>query len=352
MIIYGFDPNPFSSKRGPGRPEINDFTLDECNGILRGRILCVITSVRALSIAAITSGKGVIKSIVSHLKILSLVRDAVQQYLVFNLWGASQFYAADSSCTLKSPLPLQLQGMLRAGHLSVREARHKPHAGCQDGSKHSARGHWQKEIFCKQQNYFCCLWIVSSNLSVPLLLGVPWEIALIFHQFHHWPVHWLFLPRTTQCYERSPQPTSLLPVLQQRYLAPCVPLRQMVWGRGRLTMEAGDLPVAEEHHPNLPLRYCLLNSNLWISCNKWVEILLVWNETLHLKLPLMHSLASPVVFMHMVPASLMKSRHQQRKRDASGQTADEGEKEPLGSLLLLPMEGGRAMQKIQIQVTV
>lgn len=163
-------------------------------------IPCVVTSVRALAIAAISSGKGVIMSIVSYLKLLSLVRDAVQQYFVFNLWGASQFYAAGSSCTLKSPLPLQPQGMLRSGHLSVRKARHKPHtsgnsgAGCQDGSKHSARGHWQKEIFCKQQNYFCCLWIVSSNLSVPLLLGVPWEIALIFHQFHHWPVHWLFLP--------------------------------------------------------------------------------------------------------------------------------------------------------------
>lgn len=64
----------------------------------------------------------------------------------------------------------------------------------------------------------------------------------------------------------------------------------------------------------------------------------------------MHSLASPVVFMHMAPASLITSRHQQGKRDASGQTAGEGEKEPLGSLLLLPMEGGRARQKIQIQV--
>lgn len=92
-----------------------------------GRTPRVITSVRALATAAVSSGKGVIMFIVSYLKILSLVRDAVQKYLVFNLWGASQFYAADSSCTLKSPLPLQPQGMLRSGHLSVRKAKHKPH---------------------------------------------------------------------------------------------------------------------------------------------------------------------------------------------------------------------------------
>lgn len=74
-------------------------------------------------------------------------------------------------------------------------------------------------------------------------------------------------------------------------------------------MEAGDLPVAEEQHPNLTLWYCLLNSNLWICCNKLVEILLVWNETLHLKWLLMHSLASPVVFMHMAPAALIRSEN-------------------------------------------
>lgn len=99
------------------------------------------------------------------------------------------------SCTLKSPLPLQPQRWM---HLSVRKSRHKPHtlgnsgAGCQDSSKHSARGNWQKEIFCKQQNYFCCLWIVSSNL--PSSAGSAREVAWIFHQFHHSPVHWLFLP--------------------------------------------------------------------------------------------------------------------------------------------------------------
>lgn len=32
-------------------------------------------------------------------------------------------------------------------------------------------------------------------------------------------------------------------------------------GQGKLAMEAGDLPVAEEQHANLTLWYCLLNSN-------------------------------------------------------------------------------------------
>lgn len=72
-----------------------------------GGIPCVITSIRALSIAAISSDKGVIMSIVSYLKILSLMRDAVQRYFVFNL---CQFYAADSSCTLKSPCHCRHRG--------------------------------------------------------------------------------------------------------------------------------------------------------------------------------------------------------------------------------------------------
>lgn len=105
-------------------------------------------------------------------------------------------------------------------------------------------------------------------------------------------------------------------------------------------MEAGDLPVPEEQHPNLTLWYCLLNCDLWICCNKLVEILLVWNETLHLKWLLMHNLASPVVFMHMVPASLIRSRNEQGKRDANGWTAGEGEK---CSLLAAPY-GGRQSQ--------
>lgn len=37
-------------------------------------------------------------------------------------------------------------------------------------------------------------------------------------------------------------------------------------------------------------------------------------------------LASPVVFMHMAPASLIRSRNKKGKRDASGQSAGEGEK--------------------------
>lgn len=144
----------------------------------------------------------------------------VQQYLAFNLWAASQFCAADSSCTLKSPLPLQPQGMLTSGHLSVRKARHKPHtlgnsgAGCQDGSKHSARGHWQRKIFCKQQNYFCCLWIVSSNLSVPVssvrsAMGDSSDISPVQSLTCSPALPSKFLSRTTQSYERIPQPTPL-----------------------------------------------------------------------------------------------------------------------------------------------
>lgn len=133
----------------------------------------------------------------------------------------SQFYAADSACTLKSPLLLQPQRMLRSGHLSVRKARHKRHTlgnsgvGCQDGSKHSARGHWQKEIFCKQQNYFCCLWIVSSNLPVQVFsfagsdMGDSSDISPIPSLTCSPALPTKFLCRTTQCYVRIPQPTSL-----------------------------------------------------------------------------------------------------------------------------------------------
>lgn len=50
-----------------------------------GGIPCVITSDRALAIAAISSGKEVIMFIVSYFKILSLVRGPVQQYPLFTL---------------------------------------------------------------------------------------------------------------------------------------------------------------------------------------------------------------------------------------------------------------------------
>lgn len=80
MIIYGFDPNPYCSTRGPGRPEINDFILDECNTILWGNPLCYYLSQSLGNSSSIR----MIMFIVSCSKKLSLVRDVVQQDLVFN----------------------------------------------------------------------------------------------------------------------------------------------------------------------------------------------------------------------------------------------------------------------------
>lgn len=187
------------------------------------------------------------------------------------------------------------QGICQWGKQGKPQALGNSRAGCQDGSKHSARGHWQKKIFCKEQNCFCYLWIVSSNLSVPVFSSAgsamedSSDISPIPSLSCSSALPSKFLCRTTQCYERIPQPTSLLPVLQQRCLAPCIPLWQICQVKGKAGNGSWCPQVAEEQHPNLTLWYCLLNSILWTCCNKLVEILLVWNETLHLKWLLMHS---------------------------------------------------------------
>lgn len=162
--------------------------------------------------AEISSGKGVIIFIVSYLDILSLVfltcEEQVSSILQIVL-------APQNPPCLCSHRACWHQGM------SVRKARHKPHtlgnsgAGCQDASKHSARAHWKTEIFCKQKNYFCCLWIVSSNLSVPVspsarsAMGDSSDMSPIPSLTCSLALPTKFLCRITQRYERIPQPTSL-----------------------------------------------------------------------------------------------------------------------------------------------
>ena len=108
-------------------------------------------------------------------------------------------------------------------YLSVRKVRYKHHssgnsgAGCQDDSKCSARGHWQKQTLCKQQNYYllCCLWTVSSNLSVPDSSSAGSDIGdsdgISDTSELTWPpaLSAKVLCRATQSEERIPQPTSL-----------------------------------------------------------------------------------------------------------------------------------------------
>lgn len=136
------------------QPEMNYFTLEEWNAILWEKLLSkyiryflLLMQSRALEIAALSSGKGLILIIVSYLKKLSLE------------WGmlCSKIVFLTSEDQLSSILEIVLAPRnIRClcshvicwdqKYLPVRKVRYKHHslgnsaAVCQDDSKHSAGG--------------------------------------------------------------------------------------------------------------------------------------------------------------------------------------------------------------------
>lgn len=172
--------------------------------------------------AEISSGKGVIMFLVSYLNIFSLVFLTCEEQV---------------SSILQTVLAPQNPACLCS------------HRGCWDqgtcqwGKQGINPTLWEtlvlgarmllnivpKELFCRQRNYFCCLWIASSNLSVPVsssarsAMGDSSDMSPIPSLTCS-----LALPTKFCAEQHNAMKGFLSPHLCAAAEAPCVPLRQMV----------------------------------------------------------------------------------------------------------------------------
>lgn len=171
------------------QPKMNYFTLEEWNAILQGKFLSkyikyflLLMQSRALEIAALSSGKGLILIIVSFLKKLSLEWGMLCSRTMF-LTSEDQL-----SYILEIVLAPQNTPCLRSHmmcwdqkYLPVGKARYKHQslgnsaAVCQDDSKCSAGGTGKRKYSANSKNTASSAAserFLPASVHCPLLLGV------------------------------------------------------------------------------------------------------------------------------------------------------------------------------------